>query len=339
MKQIVITGANGFTGSHVLEAFQRNTTPEYAIVAACRDDSKLLKSFLGDTLVGDLTDKEYINRLTSMADIICHTAAWAEMNGNDENSKKYFYYPTIDLIDSAIKNGVKRFIFLSSITSNPVEQNRIHSKRPLDKIWPHYDSIIRIEDHLKNIGNREMEQIILRVGFFVGSNYSLGILPILLPRLKTHLVPWINHGKTSLPLVDGRDIGLAFQLSATVSLKNKFNIIDIVGREIPGVKQVFNYLHDKYKYPLPHFSVTFKFAYFFSRIMQLIHKVIPGDPLIVPAIVLLLEETKATNEKAEKILGFNPKIHWKESVDLQLEEMDKKQKGKMKMNKEKYVLI
>lgn len=337
MQQIVITGATGFTGSNVLEAFQRNLTHEYAIVAACRNDSKLPKSFFGDSLVGDLTDKEYINRVTSTGDIICHTAAWAEMNGNDENSKKYFYYPTIDLIDSAIKNGVKRFIFLSSITSNPIEQNRIHSKRPLDKIWPHYDSIIKIENHLKNICNTEMEVIILRVGFFVGRNYSLGILPILLPRLKTHLVPWIDHGKTSLPLVDGRDIGLAFQLSATASLKNKFNTIDIVGREIPSVKDVFNYLHDTYKYPLPHLSVNFKFAYFFARIMQLIHRVIPGDPLIVPAIVLLLEETKATNEKAEKIVGFNPKIHWKESIDLQLEEMINNQKGKMKMNKIQYV--
>lgn len=337
MQQIVITGATGFTGSHVLEAFQNNPNPEYAVVAACRNKSKLPGSFSGDTLIGDLTDREYINRLTSRADIICHTAAWAEMNGNDENSKKYFYYPTIDLIDSAIKNGVKRFIFLSSITSNPVEQNSIHSKRPLDKIWPHYDTIIKIENHLKNICNTEMEIIILRVGFFVGRNYSLGILPILLPRLKTHLVPWIDHGKTSLPLVDGRDIGLAFQLSATVSLKNKFNTIDIVGREIPSVKDIFNYLYNKYEYPLPHFSVTFKFAYFFARLMQLIHSVIPGDPLIVPAIVLLLEETGATNEKAEEILGFNPKFHWKESVDLQIEEMSKKQKGKMKMNKGQYV--
>lgn len=334
MYQIVVTGATGFTGSHVLEAFQKEPTPEYTVVAACRNRSKLPGSFSGDVKMGDLTDKEYINRLTSTADVICHTAAWAEMNGSDQNSKKYFYKPTIDLIDSALANGVKRFIFLSSITSNPVEQNRIHSKRALCKIWPHYDTIIKIEDHLKNISEKEMEVIILRVGFFVGRNYSLGILPILLPRLKTHLVPWIDHGKTSLPLIDGRDIGLAFRLSAMVSLKDKFNTIDIVGREIPRVQDVFSYLHEKYNYPLPHFSVTFKFAYFFARLMQLIHNVVPGDPLIVPAIVLLLEETNATNEKAVKLLGFNPEIHWKESIGIQLEEMSNNRKGKMKMNKE-----
>lgn len=333
MQQIVITGSTGFAGSHILKKFKENSNPEFNIVAACRTKSKLPHWHVGETLVGDLTDREYIRRLTSKADIICHAAAWAEMNGSDANSKKYFFKPTIDLIDSALKNGVRRFIFLSSITSNPVEQNKTHSKRELPKIWPHYHTIIKIENYLKSISNQGIEVIILRVGFFVGKNYSLGILPILLPRLKTHLVPWIDHGKTSLPLVDGRDIGLAFQLSVTVSLKNKFNIIDIVGREIPSVKDVFSYLHDKYKYPLPHFSVNFKFAYFFARTMQLIHRVIPGDPLIVPAIVLLLEETKATNEKSEKILGFNPKNHWKESIDLQIDEMQRNHKGKMKMNK------
>jgi len=53
----------------------------------------------------------------------------------------------------------------------------------------------------------------------------------------------------------------------------------------------------------------------------------------VPAIVLLLEETKATKEKAKKILGFNPKIYWKESIVLQVEEMIEKQTRKMKINK------
>lgn len=333
MKKIVITGATGFAGSHILEKFKENSNPELKIVAACRTKPKLPHWYTGETLVGDLTDKEYIQRLTSKADIICHAAAWAEMNGSDENSKKYFFNPTIDLINSALKNGVKRFIFLSSITSNPVEQNRIHSQRTLVKIWPHYNTIIKVENYLKSISNQGIEVIILRVGFFVGKNYSLGILPILLPRLKTHLVPWIKYGKTTLPLVDGQDIGIAFQLSATAVLKDKFNVIDIVGKEVPTVSEVFNYLHNKYDYPLPHFSVSFKFAYFFARLMQLIHKVIPGDPLIVPAVVLLLEETNAKNEKGKNILRYNPQIHWKESIDIQIEEMERNQKGKMKMNK------
>lgn len=57
-----------------------------------------------------------------------------------------------------------------------------------------------------------------------------------------------------------------------------FNTIDNVGNKIPSVKNVFNYFHYKYKYPQPHFRVTFEFAYFFARLMQLNHRVIQDDP-------------------------------------------------------------
>jgi len=333
MKNIIITGANGFVGSHILESFTKSTTLHTSIIAACRTPSKLPKWYKGETCIGDLSSIEYIEKLTYKADIICHTAAWAEMNGTLENSKKYFLNPTITLIKTALKNGVKRFIFLSAITSRPILQNKIHSNRKLEKIWPHYDSIIKIENYLKESCNQGMEIIILHIGFFTGKNYSLGILPILLPRLKTHLVPWIKHGKTSLPLINGKDIGLAFRLAATVKLKESFYRIDIIGKEKPLLKDVLEYLHSTYNYPLPHFNVSFPFAYTFARLMQYIHKFIPGDPLLVPAIVLLLEESNVNNSKAGQILGYRPTVHWKDSIDIQLDEMNKKQTKAMKMNK------
>lgn len=331
MQKIVVTGAAGFAGSHVLSAF--NEANDNRIVAAVRNKHKLPEYYTGEVLEGDLLDSTYIEKLTKYTDVICHAAAWAELNGNKQDSDKYFYAPTIQLINSALKNRVKRFIFLSSVTSKPIHNQQLHTHKKIDKIWPHYGNIIRIEDYLNKVSKQGMEVIILRVGLFTGVNYSLGLLPILLPRLKTHLVPWVANGTTTLPLINGKDIGTAFRLAATAELSSPYHSIDIVGTEIPTVKQVFQYLHDKFGYPLPHFNVSFGFAYFFARTMQLMHKILPGDPLIVPAIVLLLEETHADNEYATKVLNYKPTIHWKESIDMQIAEMDKKQKTKMKMNK------
>ncbi len=333
MKNIVITGATGFSGSHVLNSLQGLPADEYNVIASCRTKSKLPKFYKGQTLVGDLMNDEYIEMITKKADVLCHTASWAEMNGSVDKSIKYFYSPTINLIDAALENGVKRFIFLSAITSNPIEQGKIHTNRKIEDIWAHYSSILKIEKYLENKKSIGMEIIILRVGFFVGRNYSLGLLPILLPRLKTHLVPWIEKGNTTLPLIDGRDIGLAFKQSVLAKLAKPFNVIDIVGKEVPTVKEVFNYLHTKYKFPLPHFSVSYRFAYAFAGFMRFIHKIIPGDPLIVPSIVLLLEETGSNNDQAKEVLNFSPEIHWKESIDIQIAEMREKSTGNMKMNK------
>ena len=336
MQNIVITGANGFTGSHILEDFKAHKKLlDFNIIAACRSSSKLPHWYKGAFLEGDLLEQHYLEKLTKNTDVICHTAAWAELNGSDENSKKYFYKPTIALIDTALKNGVKRFIFLSAIPSKPITKGIIHSNRSLEKIWPHYDSIIKIEKHLEMVSEQGMEVIILRAGFFTGKNYALGLLPVLLPRLKTHLVPWINKGQTSLPLIDGRDLGQAFRLASLTKLDRSLNHIDVVGKAIPTVREVFNYLHQKHAYPLPHFNVSFRFAYGFARFVQLVHKILPGDPLIVPSIVLLLEETNANNEKAKEILNYKPRIHWKESIDMQLSEMEVRQVTNMRLNKGK----
>ena len=225
-----------------------------------------------------------------------------------ENSIKNFLEPTLNLIDKAISNGVKRFIFLSAITSKPIEKNNLHTSLRLEDIWSHYSSIMKIEKHLEKVSTKGMEVIVLRLGYFTGKNYSLGLLPILLPRLKTHFVPYIKNGDTSLPLIDGTDIGLAVKLACETSLKDRYCVLDVVGKEVPTVKEVFGYLHKKHNYPLPHFSVSFSVAYVFARFVRGLHKILPYEPLIVPSIVLLLEETYANNKKAKEVLAYSPKV-------------------------------
>ena len=330
-EKIVVTGATGFAGSHILERFGERAD----VIAACRTKEKLPEYYQKEAVTGDLRDDAYIEVLSERADVLCHAASWAELNGSVADSKREFLEPTLKLIDAAAAAGVKRFVFLSAITSKPIEEGRVHTALALEKIWAHYASIVQIEKYLKEVSrNSKMEIVILRAGYFTGKNYALGLLPILLPRMKTHLVPYIENGNTTLPLIDGRDLGEAFVLASTASLKSRFNVTDVVGKEIPTVKEVFGYLHEKYGYPLPHFSVSFLIAYLFARFMRALYKVLPGDPLIVPSIVLLLEETHATNENAKALLGYKPEVDWRESVDLQIAQMQEEQKTNMRMNKQ-----
>jgi len=332
-KKNVLTGACGFVGSHILEYFKNNSIEEHEIIVSCKDASKLPDGIECNMINGNLKDEALQEKITKEADILLHVASWAEMNGTLKNSQKEYYEPTISLIKKALKNGVRRFVFLSAITSNPIERETLHTKMELSNIWAHYHTIMNIENYLKNIASIKMEIVILRVGLFTGKNYSLGILPILLPRLKTHLVPWIQKGETTLPLIDGEDIAQAFHLSAYKPMQSVFTTIDIVGKEIPTVKEVFYYLHEKYKYPLPHYNVKFEWAYFVARFMRTIYKLSSYDPLIVPAIVLLLEETHVSNDRAKNLLDFNPVVDWRKSIDIQIEQMQIVQKDKMRMNK------
>lgn len=330
-EKIVVTGATGFVGSHILEYFEKSKT-DAEVIAACRNKKRLNANYSENAIEGDLKDSKTIEQIAKKADTICHAASWAELNGTFEDSSREFLEPTLELIDAAIRDGVTRFIFLSAITSNPIEQNRLHSKLPVIKLWSHYESIRRIEAHLKKRSDQGMQIIVLKVGFFTGKNYSLGMLPILLPRLKTGLVPWIEKGKTTLPLIDGEDIAQAFVLGATCKLSEPWYDIEIVGREVPSVREVFEYLHVRHGYPLPSHSVSFTMAYYVARFMRFIYRFSTKDPLIVPAVILLLEETHANNEQAKALLGYRPRIDWRQSVEIQIEQMQG-QKA-MRMNHE-----
>lgn len=117
-------------------------------------------------------------------------------------------------------------------------------------------------------------------------------------------------------------------------MKTNFEGINIVGPEIPRVKEVLEFLHEEYHYPKPHFSVPFFIAYPFAWLMEQMAKIFRFDPLVTRSIVLLLEETSANNVKALKLLGYKPKIHWKGSIRNQISEMKIRQKKPMKMYKE-----
>jgi nucleoside-diphosphate-sugar epimerase len=331
---IVITGATGFVGSHVLEELNQIGHKDLHIIAACRDRRKLIPEFKGEVREGDLRDPEYIERVLVGADIVCHCAAWSSLWGKKKESKELYLDPTLQLIDKALEWHVKRFINVSTTSAAaPKESSEAHNPGIKRRFWPHLNNIIAIEDYMRENAYRGTSMVNLRLGIFAGKRYSLGVLPILLPRLKTHLVPWVAGGKTGLPIIDGRDIGQAFVRASLAPQLPIYSSFNIVGPEVPSVREVITYICETFDYPKPHFSVPFIGAYSFAWLMEKLDRLVPWEPLITRSIVHLLEETNANNDEARKLLGYDAEIHWKEAVHSQIEEMQRNQFKTMKMYK------
>lgn len=331
MITVLVTGANGFVGSHAIE--QMMGDGELRVIAACRDHSKLPPSFSGECRVGDIRDEHYLRSLFADVDVLVNAAAWTSAWGHRGESERYFYQPTLRLIDGAIAAGVKRIINISTTSAAAPD----HSADPMShgiirNRWPHLNNVIRIEEHLRERASSSLCVVNLRFGTFAGNRYGLGMLPLLLPRLKTHLVPWVVGGKTSAPLTDGRDIGQAIHLAVHAQLSG-YQSFNIVGPEVPTVREVITLLHDEFGYPKPHFSVPFAIAYPFAWLMEKIDPIVPWEPLVTRSIIHLLEEVNADNGRAEKMLGYTPRHHWKEAVRATVNEMKQRQSGAMPMTK------
>ena len=321
-RTILVTGATGFCGSHALTALSKH--PDIRLIAAVRDRSKLPPSFNWTVREGDLMDSDYRKAVLEGVDAVVHAASWTSVWANGDNAKHYNLDPTLAFIDAAKAEGVTRFVAVSStsLAANP---------RPT--FWPHLCTVADIEDHLQSCADETFSVINLRLGLFAGSNYGLGLLPLLLPRLKTHLVPWVSGGRTPMPIIDGRDIGQALALAALRSESSGYDSIDVVGPEIPTVRDVIKHLHENFGAPKPHFSVPFAVAYPFAWMMEALDPLVPWPPLVTRSIVLLLEDTGANNDQAKIKLGYEPIHPWQDAIAAQMNEMREKQKTPMAMAK------
>ncbi len=332
MKTILVTGANGFIGSHTLNWL--SAQPDIRLVAACRDKSKLGSLFAGEVREGDVRDAAYLASLLDGVDVVVNAMAWSSLFGHSRQSDALFYQPCIKLIDAYLRSDASRFVNISSTSAAaPDTSDDALSEGIPRSFWPHMDNVIKIENVLRRKACRDKAVINLRLGLFVGEHYSLGLLPILLPRLKTHLVPWVHGGNTEMPLTDGRDLGQAMGRAALTDSLYGYQSFNIVGQDIPSVRDVILFLHQQFGYPKPHFGVPFVMAYPFAWLMEKLDAVVPWEPLIVRSIVHLLEDTHANNDRATATLGYQPQHPWQEAVSLQIAEMNRRQSRPMRMAK------
>jgi nucleoside-diphosphate-sugar epimerase len=334
MPTILVTGASGFAGSHALQALaaQLAGRDDIRLIAACRDATRLPAGFSGEVRAGDLRDPAYLAGLLDGVDTLVQAAAWSSLWGHEALSRALYLEPSLALIEAARQAGVARIVNVSSTSAAaPLASADALSPGIPRRFWPHLCNVIQIEETLRELAASDLSVVNLRLGIFVGQRYSLGVLPILLPRLKTHLVPWVAGGRTGLPLIDGRDVGQALALAATAPHLHGYEAFNVVGPKLPTVREVLSFLHHAFGYPTPHFSVPFAVAYPFAWLMEKLDPLLPWEPLVTRSIVHLLEDTGADNRLAEARLGYRAQHHWQDAIRVQLAEMAERQHKPMAM--------
>ena len=321
--KVLVTGATGFLGGNILQALMARD--EVQVVAACRDPRKLPKSFSGEVREGDLMDAKYRRTVVRDVDVVCHAASWASLWGHRQLERERYYEPTCRLIDAAIDQNVGRFILTSTVAVNAVAKK----SQPLDdfgvtgyvKYWPHLNMLIDVDSYMRARATPAQQMVTLRLGNFVGRGNRLGLLPVLVPRLKTHLVPWLAGGRKRMPLVADTDLGQAYALAAVAKGLLDYESFNICGAEFPTMREVLNLIAQETGVPLPHFSVPYPVGYLFGWMLETLNPVLPGYPFLTRSIVHLSEEWLAPNDYAKTKLGYRPRKDWRSAVREHLAEI------------------
>lgn len=330
MKTILVTGANGFVGTHTLQYLMKQ--PGIKLIAACRDKTRLHPAFEGEVRQGDIRDEVYLQQLFDGVDVVVNAIAWTSLWGNKQASDALFLRPLINMIKVFESSQAQKWVNISTTSAAAPEHSADAMSEGIPRaFWPHLNNVITIENTLRALAGQQKTVINMRLGLFAGEDYALGLLPVLVPRMKTHLVPWVAGGKTGMSIIDGRDIGQAMGLAAVKEGLTGYHSFNVVGPEIPTVREVIEFIADEYALPRPHFSVPFAIAYPFAWLMEKLDPLVPWEPLIVRSIIHLLQNTGATNARATQLLGFHPQYHWRQAIAAQMREMQIRQKRPMKM--------
>lgn len=315
--RVLVTGATGFLGRNVLRALTERD--DVTVVAACRDRSRLAPEFTGEVRTGDLRDADYRRDVVRGIDVVCHAGTAGTLWRHARQARTDFYEPAIDLLEQAIDAGVRRFLFTSTVAVAAVRRDGLASPddAPAQPApgWPHQQRLGMVEEWMRANSHRGTQMVSMRLGHFVGAGNTLGIVPLLVGRLRSRMVPWLAGGRSRMALVADADLGAAFALAATATGLADYESINICGPQFPTSREVISFLAEEAGVPRPWFSVPFGAGYAFGWLMEALHPLLPGRmPFLTRSIVRLSEDWYSSNDHAHATIGYQPAKDWRQAI-------------------------
>ena len=216
MSRVLVTGATGFLGAALIKRLVDDV--RYSSVASVRSASSNLVSGLQPILVGDLDAATDWTSALLDVEVVIHTAARVHVMNDSTNDplteyRKVNFEGTLNLARQAVRSGVKRFIFISSIKVNGEETVP-------GKPFTAEDVPNPVDPY--GVSKAETEQALLELASSTGLEIVI-IRPVLVygPGVKANfqsLMKWLSKG-VPLPL------GLIRNKRSLVALDNLVDLI------------------------------------------------------------------------------------------------------------------
>ncbi len=192
--KILVTGANGFIGSALCQILVQQG---YSVIGALRNKPQQVASDISWVAVGDINSETDWSSALIGVNIVIHLAARVHVMQEKATQPLDLYREvnvlgTLNLAHQAVKAGVKRFIFASSIKVLGEERDKPYmhqdNANPVDEYavskWEAEQGLQQMSEH------QTLELVILRFPLVYGEGVKANFL---------RLVQWVDKG-IPLPL-------------------------------------------------------------------------------------------------------------------------------------------
>lgn len=318
MSQFLITGVNGFIGSHVAEGLLAMGHHVKGLVRKT-SDLKLIRGMDIELLEGDITEPVLLNLFFRDIDIVIHIAGLASDWGPYSQFYKINVEGTMNVAKAAQENGVKRFVHISSAAIHGFQNLRYMNEETSipDSIFPYCQSKKEAEEWLFKFSESiDMELVVLRPGNVFGPRDHTFIEKYL-EAMQTGKMVFIDSGKhwTCPTYIGNLSAGVIKACFEAKAAGQVFILTD--GLEIDW-KTFTHKFADTLGIKCPKLSVPFALAYILAFKMEIIYK------LLKIKTAPLLTRYRISNggrdyhfsiDKAKAVLRYEPKISFDEAVE------------------------
>jgi 2-alkyl-3-oxoalkanoate reductase len=316
---LLVTGATGLVGSHVVERAHKENLRTRVLVRA-NSDTRALDAWNVEKVQGDLSQPESLQQAVAGVTLIVHCAAKVGDWGPVDEYMSVNVRSLEHLLNAAEGNGtLRRFVHLSSLG---VYEGRDHhgtdeTVAPSATGMDGY-TLSKIESEklvLRHVKDQKLPAVILRPGFIYGPR-DRTILPRLLERLKSGQVKYFGTGE---------------QLCNNTYVGNLVDVIYEVFDKLEAVGQIYNITDGQTVskrdfistvatlagYEVPKAAVPLGLAKFLTGASEKVYRLLGKKeaPLLSNARFKFLGlNLDFSIEKAKRELGYKPQVSFDEGM-------------------------
>ncbi len=314
MSAVVITGGNGYIGSHMCKLMHKNGYDVHIIDNHSYSPKDPVHSY-GTFYNLDIADKENVKNILDRVkpEAIFHFAARAVVPESESDPLLYYnenLVKTISLLESAIESGVKKFIFSSTCaTYGEVGDQTINETLPQNPINTYGRTKLLMEQVMRDLASKEMLNFIVFRYFnaagccpegTIGENHDP----------ETHLIPNIVKAHLSGGMNKFKIFGDNFSTPDGSCIRDYIHVEDLAMAHFEGFKYLDSHtgFNDFNLGSENGYSVKEVVSSFEEITGKTLEKEVcdprPGDP---PRLV-------GDSKKAREHLNFKPKYDLKDCI-------------------------
>lgn len=319
--KVLITGATGLLGGHLVKELQRRGEDIRALVLPVESADKLVKQGV-EVVRGNVTDAGTLGPAVKDIELVFHLAGMMGVWRPLADYRVVNVTGSENLYKAAQRAGVRRYVHTSSHTVYGLGYGRFLTEK--DPLRPDPDpySLTKAEgDRLMRrlMLNSKVETVILRPGTFFGPGDRLHF-GRMAQKVKEGKGLIIGRGNNALPFCYVTDVVEGFLLAAYHE-NAPGSVYNITNDQPLTQQEMFNAIADAVGGVRPTLHLPYLPIYYGSIVAEkVVARITRTRPIVTQLGVMMFgSDNRHSIEKARRELGYEPKVDLRTGIKLAAE--------------------